>query len=326
MIISQLKRGPKVIDGKTIGVVIPAYNERGIIRKVFETMPAFVDYMITINDCSKDDTLQIIKEYMTEDDRIVLIDHPENKGLGQSLIDGYLKAIEMKIDVTAVMAGDGQMAPEDLISVVQPIVDGTADYTKGYRLTADNVKQVMPRYRYVGNMMLTLLTKFATGYWHVIDPQCGYTAISLKAISSIPIETMTKRYGYNADILNMLNLKNFKVKDVAVQPIYGEEKSKIKLYKYIPTTSILLLKLFFKRLRLKHMLTDFNPFALFYFAAMLCGLVSIVFGIRILVVFFTQWLMPSTSLIIWVFFTIMCVQFLFFGMWMDMEANKELRA
>lgn len=315
-----------MLNSKSIGVVIPAYNEGKLISKVMDTMPDFVDYMIIVNDGSKDETKSRIEEKALCDSRIVLLNHEVNKGLGQTLIDGYIKSVEMNIDVVAVMAGDAQMDPDDLESVVMPIVKSEADYVKGSRLLVNGVKEKMPKYRFVGNNILTLLTKFATGYWHVIDPQCGYTAISHEAISEIPIEGMIKGYGYNAHILYMLNMSNFTVKDVKVRPVYGEEKSKIKLGRYIRRVSALLCKLFFSRILKKYMLIDFNPAAMFYLLAFLCLPLAVIFGIRMLVIFITTLLMPNTTLILFVFTSLMGIQSLFFAMWMDMEDNRRLRA
>ena len=228
--------------GESVGIVVPAYNEELLIGKTLSTMPDFVDKIYVVDDGSKDRTKEIILEFQTKDPRIVLIAHVQNQGLGQSLIDGYVSSREAGLDITAVMAGDAQMDPDDLSSVLDPVAEGRADYVKGNRLLRDEVIFNMPRYRYIGNSALTLLTKFATGYWHIIDPQCGYTAISLKALTTIHIEEMIKGYGYNAHILNMLNLSNFKVCDVGIVPVYGEAKSGIKLKKYIPSVIKLLTK------------------------------------------------------------------------------------
>lgn len=315
-----------MLNSKSIGVVVPAYNEGKLINKVMDTMPDFVDYMIIVNDGSKDETKSQIEEKALCDSRIVLLNHEKNKGLGQTLIDGYLRTVEMEIDVVAVMAGDAQMDPDDLENVVMPIVNGEADYVKGSRLLVNGVKEKMPKYRFIGNNILTLLTKFATGYWHVIDPQCGYTAISHEALSEIPIDEMIKGYGYNAHILYMLNMSNFTVKDVKVKPVYGEEKSKIKLGRYIRRVSILLCRLFFSRILKKYMLIDFNPAAMFYLLAFLCLPLAVIFGIRMLVIFIATLLMPNTTLILFVFTSLMGIQSLFFAMWMDMEDNRRLRA
>lgn len=315
-----------MLKDNTIGVVIPAYNENGIIEKVLTTMPDFVDFMITVNDGSSDDTLDVIKKQAESDKRIVIVNHEVNKGLGQTLIDGYIKARDMKIDVVAVMAGDGQMHPDDLENLVLPIIEEGYDYTKGNRLLRSDCRKKMPKYRFIGNAFLSFLTKFATGYWHLIDPQCGYTAISHKALSDIPIQNMTKKYGYNADILNMLNLANFKVKDVEVRPVYGDEVSKIKLLPYTFRLSKLLLRLFNKRMFSKYLLRDFNPLIFFYFFSFFCVLIiGTVFLIRFIVVFAKYGQLPKTTATIMMFSYMIGYFSFFFGMWLDMDDNRRLK-
>lgn len=311
--------------GKTVGIVIPAYNEEILIGKTLSTMPDFVDNMIVINDCSKDKTLEKIKEFQAKDPRIIIINHEKNKGLGQSLIDGYVKCRDLGLDITAVMAGDAQMSPDDLPSVLDPIAEGRADYSKGNRLLVKDVAKHMPLHRLIGNAGLTFLTKFATGYWHIIDPQCGYTAISHRALSAIPIESMIKGYGYNADILNMLNILEFPVADVEVKPVYGEEKSKIKLYKYIPNVSILLIKLFFRRLVRKYLVRNFNPLCLSYFAGLfLFFFGALPFASLFLYRYAKYYDFPQTSLLSLMFLTIASMQILLSAIQYDMEDNRHL--
>lgn len=313
-----------MLDGKTIGIVIPAYNEELLIGRVFDTMPGYVDRMFVINDCSKDRTGAIIDDYASRDPRIRPIHHAVNGGLGQSLIDGYVAAREEKIDVVAVMAGDAQMAPADLEHVVRPVADEIADYVKGNRLLRDEAFERMPRHRFIGNNVLTLLTKFATGYWHIIDPQCGYTAISSTALKTIHIEKMIKGYGYNADILYMLNMNNFSVMDVEVEPVYGDEKSKIKLSRYIPRVSKLLLGLFLRRIVKKYMHREFHPLFMLYGFAAFNAFVAAVMGVRFLWLFAHLGVAPTTTLILLMFSFSFCVFSLTFAMWMDMEDNKKL--
>jgi glycosyltransferase involved in cell wall biosynthesis len=314
-----------LFEKKTIGVVVPAYNEERLISKVLTTMPEFVDKIIVVNDASTDKTHEIVAKFSTQDARIILIDHESNQGLGQSLIDGYLKALEIKLDVIAIMAGDAQMSPDDLPQVIGPVVHGEVDYVKGNRLLRDDVVFRMPRHRYIGNAILTLLTKFATGYWHLIDPQCGYTAISYQALSQIPIKDMIKGYGYNAHILNMLNLNNMRVKDVEVEPVYDEEKSKIKLRSYIPTVSKLLLKLFFRRITHKYLVREFHPLVFFYFLSLFNGLfLSVPLMVRFVYKYIELGFIPQTTLILITFTLNMAFFGLFFGMWMDMEDNRKL--
>ena len=314
-----------MFNNKTICVVVPAYNEEMLISKTLTTMPSFVDAIIVVNDGSSDRTQEIIASLQKTDSRIILINHNPNQGLGQSLITGYLRAREEGFDVVAVMAGDAQMSPDDLPAVVEPITLGKCDYVKGNRLLRDDVVGRMPMYRYIGNSFLTFLTKFSTGYWHVIDPQCGYTAISKNALARIPIQDMIKGYGYNAHILNMLNLNNFKVADVEVEPVYGDEKSKIKLRNYIPVVSKLLIRLFFKRLLHKYVVREFHPLILFYFLSFFNMFVlSIPLSIRFFYLYFQLGVAPSTTLIILNFSVSMAFFSLFFAMWLDMEDNKRL--
>ncbi len=312
-----------MLKKKKIGVVVPAYNEELLIEKTLTTMPSYVDRIIVVDDYSKDKTNLIIKKLIQKNKKIVLVTHEKNKGLGQSLITGYLKSLELNLDITAVMAGDAQMDPNDLKKVVNPILEGRVDYVKGNRLLEKDCIDKMPKYRFIGNSFLTLLTKFATGYWNIIDPQCGYTAISKKALSTINIKEMVKGYGYNADILNMLNLSNFKVKDVSVKPVYGKEKSGIKLCKYIPKVSMLLTKLYWKRMFHKYIVREFHPLVFFYlFSFINIFLISLPLFIYMVLNYKTA---PQTSLIIFAFSLMMGFFSFFFGMWMDMEDNRKLR-
>ena len=172
--------------GQNVNVIVPAYNEEELIQTMLSGVPEFIDGVIVIDDCSSDATNSLVEAAAVQDQRIQLITHPENMGLGQSLIDGYLASLETVADITVVMAGDNQMDPADLPTLLDTLIDGGNDYVKGNRLLHADV-HTMPRYRYLGNSLLTLLTKFATGYYALMDPQCGYTAIKNSALSKIPI-------------------------------------------------------------------------------------------------------------------------------------------
>lgn len=305
-----------------IGVVIPAYNEQLLILETLSGMPEYVDQIFVVNDGSKDNTLELIAEQQQRDPRLVIVNHIVNKGLGQSLIDGYLASLESDVDITAVMAGDNQMHPDDLPQLLDAIIDGEVDYVKGNRLMHQNIAS-MPRYRFLGNAVLTILTKFATGYYSLMDPQCGYTAIRNTALRQIPIEKMTRGYGYNADILCMLNIQGFKVKDVKVRPVYGREISKIKLWKYIPNTSWLLIKLFFRRLWQRYVILDFHPLVLFFLYSALTIVFAIIpLSLRFIYLYIILKEAPQTTLIILVFMVITVFQSILFALWMDMDYNR----
>ena len=303
--------------------MIPAYNEGALIEKTLSGIPGYIDTLYVVHDGSTDDTLERIRNRMSADPRIILINHEKNSGLGQSLIDGYLASRDSDTDITVIMAGDNQMDPVDLPTLLDRIIDERYDYVKGNRLLHKEVKNSMPRHRIVENAVLTILTKFATEYFFIMDPQCEYTAIRNSALKKIPIHDMTKGYGYNADILCMLNIEGFRVADCEVRPVYGDEKSKIKLLKYIFKTSTLLMRLFFRRLWKRYVILDFHPLVLFYlFVVLNLFAVIIPLSIRFFYFYYKFDLAPKTTLIILSFSVLITFQSLLFSIWMDMDYNK----
>ncbi len=307
-----------------IGVVVAAYNEELLITETLGGMPDYVDKIFVINDASTDRTLELIGKQREKDPRVVIIDHEKNQGLGQSLIDGFLKSRESDIDITAVMDGDNQMHPDDLPVLLDTLIERGYDYAKGNRLLHENI-DFMPKYRFFGNAILTILTKFATGYYSLMDPQCAYAAIKNTALRTIPIENMTKGYGYNADVLTMLNIRGFSVCNVEVRPVYGLEQSKIKLWQYIPKTSALLVRLFFRRLWQRYVVRDFHPLVLFYLFAFF----NIILIIPLTVLFFYRYSIegsaPRTTMILLVLLLITTFQSILFAIWMDMDYNTKIK-
>ena len=308
---------------KKIAVVIPAYNEGGLITDTLRGMPDFLDTLYVVQDGSTDDTLSRILAEQQIDGRIVLINHKVNMGLGQSLIDGYKASKASDNDITVVMAGDNQMDPDDLPNLLDKIIEEGFDYVKGNRLLHHDINEIMPHYRLIGNTILTFMTKFATGYFFMMDPQCGYTAIKNSVLRQIPIEKMVKGYGYNADILCMLNIRGFKVADCEVRPVYGNEKSKIKLMKYIWNTGLLQIKLFLRRLWQRYVIRDFHPLILFYIFAFFNTIFIIIpFTIRFFIMYFREGEVPKTTLTILLFTLMITIQSILFAIWMDMDYHK----
>jgi hypothetical protein len=217
------------------------------------------------------------------------------------------------------------MHPDDLAVLLDRVIDDGFDYVKGNRLLHENI-DFMPKYRFLGNAVLTILTKFATGYYSLMDPQCGYTVIRNTALRGIPIEKMTKGYGYNADILTMLNIRGYSVADAEVRPVYGREKSKIKLWKYVPKTSWLLFRLFFRRLWQRYVVRDFHPLVLFYLFAFFNVFVLIIpLIVRFIHLYRMEGVAPRTTLILLVFLFITTFQSILFAIWMDMDYNSRKR-
>ena len=312
---------------KRIGVVVPAYNEARLVGRVIETMPPFVDRIIVVDDRSKDRTSEVVRKYVSEaPERIYLIRHEVNQGVGGAISTGYKRAVEEGIDVVAIMAGDAQMDPADLESIIRPVASGEVGYTKGNRLFRGESWRTIPHYRYLGNATLSLMTKIASGYWHIADSQTGYTAISLEALQAIDVDGIYKRYGMPNDILIKLNVAGVKVRDVSIKPVYNVgEVSGIKLRKVIPRISLLLVRGFFWRMFWKYVIIDFHPLVFFYLLGGLLLPLGILLGSYL--VFYRIFIgdVAMTSALLSAFLTITGLQMILFGMWFDMEYNKHLR-
>lgn len=218
------------VFNETIAVVVPAYNEELLIGRVIETVPDYVDFVIVVDDLSPDRTVDRVSEFVTQQPhRIILLRHEVNQGVGGAIVTGYKWCRDHDIDVAVVMAGDAQMDPIDMPVLIEPILKGDADYSKGNRLFSGDAWNKIPHVRYPGNSALSLLTKIASGYWGVADSQCGYTAINKHALKTINRDEMYKRYGQPNDLLVRLNIYNFRVRDVIIKLVYGIwEKSGIK--------------------------------------------------------------------------------------------------
>jgi glycosyltransferase involved in cell wall biosynthesis len=250
-----------------ICVLVPAHDEERNIGRVIETMPHWVDHVIVVDDASRDATAERVLEAAAgqPEGRIVLVRHEQNRGVGGAISSGYLKAIELGADVTAIMDGDGQMPPEDLASIVDPVAKGECDFAKANRLVDGEAWRIIPKRRYFGNAALTFLTKIASGYYSVTDSQTGFTAISGKVLRRIDVATLWPRYGYPNDMLVRLNVARARVKDVPSKPVYDVgEQSKLKIHRVLLPISWLLFKRFWWRMLTLYVVRDFHPLVLFF--------------------------------------------------------------
>jgi glycosyltransferase involved in cell wall biosynthesis len=311
---------------KTVAVIVPAYNEEKLIGKVLETLPSFVDQIVVVDDASRDRTRDVVERHQHQDPRITYLRHAGNEGVGGAIVTGYQWARDKGIDISAVMAGDAQMDPEDLPGLLDPVVEGKVDYSKGNRLFTGKAWKVIPKTRYLGNAVLSFLTKIASGYWHVADSQSGYGAVTLEVLKTIDLSSIYKRYGMPNDFLVRLNVYHFRVRDIPVNPIYGiGERSGIKIHKVIFTLSFLLLKLFFWRLKEKYIIRDFHPLVLFYLLGIVLTPIGVFLGSYLLILRLFMGSVAATSALFAAFLIISGLQSLFFAMWFDMEYNKNLR-
>jgi len=238
--------------GKRVAVVVPAYNEQAFIAQAVETIPDFVDRIYAVNDASTDRTLEIISSIASQNGKITVVNRETRGGVGAAILSGHKRALLDNIDVMAVMAGDGQMDPSILHKILDAVVEGKADYAKGDRLSIPQHKKPMSAWRTLGNFLLTHLTRIASGYWHISDPQDGYTAISAETLRKLDRDRICEGFAFENDILVKLNMLGARVVDVPHPAIYRGQPSKIKYPRFIVLTSWLLLRRFIWRTWVKH--------------------------------------------------------------------------
>ena len=318
-----------MFEGRRVVVVVPAFNEAKLIDRVLDTMPAFVDRIIVVDDASTDGTGDLLLAARGRlGPRLVVIRHERNGGVGAAIVTGYRAALQEgpETALVAVMAGDAQMDPEDLPRLLVPLVRDQADYTKGNRLFTGEAWKIIPRYRYLGNAVLSLLTKVASGYWHVADSQSGYTAVTAEALAVLQLHRLYPRYGFPNHLLVELNNYDFRVRDVPIRPVYNVgEVSGIRLHRVIPTLSWLLVKCYFWRMKEKYIIRDFHPLVFFLTLGLLVTGTGFLLGLYIVYLRIFHGALSPNTVIFDAFLLISGMQMLFFAMWMDMEHNKGLR-
>ncbi|MDP8212477.1 MAG: glycosyltransferase family 2 protein [Candidatus Zapsychrus exili] len=308
-----------------IAVVIPAYNEQKLIKPTLENIPDIVDKVYVVDDASKDNMVSVVKELAERDSRIELIKHDKNQGPGQAIITGYLKASKEGYDISVVIGGDSQMSLDEINGFLDPLIDKQADYVKGNRFFFwEKTREKMPRIRIFGNIIITALTKIASGYYKIMDVVDGYTAITKRAIDIIDWDKAWKRYGYPMDFLIRLNAYGLRVRDVPRAPIYlkGERQSQIKGFRYALRVSPMLIKGFFWRMFFKYVYMDFHPLVFFYFLGMILFPLGMILGFNLLYLEYFAGGATGPKSILCAMMVITGLQFLLFGMWFDMEVSK----
>jgi glycosyltransferase involved in cell wall biosynthesis len=313
-----------MLGGKRVAVVVPAYDEERLVGETIRGIPAFVDRILVVDDASRDGTSATAEA--VGDPRVDVLRHERNEGVGAAITTGYRRALEEEIDVTCVMAADNQMDPAELEGLVEPVACGDVEYAKANRLVSGEAWKAIPRTRYLGNAVLSLLTKIASGYWHVADSQAGYTALSLEALRRLHLGALYPRYGFPNDMLVHLNVQNARVRDIPSRPIYDVgERSGIKLRAVVPRISWLLFKGFWWRMGQKYVIRDFHPLVFFYvFGVAMLG-VGFVLGLVELVLRIAGNAITPATIVLVAVLVIAGLQMTLFAMWFDMEANKDLR-
>jgi glycosyltransferase involved in cell wall biosynthesis len=315
-----------MIEGKHVAVVIPAYNEEKLLETTLAGIPAFVDRVYVVDDASRDATVGRAHTAASADSRITGIVHKDSRAPGPAVVTGYKRALEDGADIACVMNADNQMDPTELEALVMPVANDEVDYTKANRLFTGEAWDLIPHYRYLGNALLSLLTKIASGYWHVADSQAGYTAINRRMLELVDLDNVYPRYGYPNDMLVHLNVWSARVRDIPSRPIYGVgEQSGIKLRSVVPRISWLLMKGFVWRMGHRYVIRDFHPLVFFYMAGFFSFLIGLALGSYTIARHFSG--NPPTPGLATIVALMMTFSLLFtlFAMWFDMETNKDLK-
>jgi glycosyltransferase involved in cell wall biosynthesis len=313
-----------MLESKTVAVVVPAYDEEALVGATIRAVPEFVDRIFVVDDASSDGTAEAARA--VGDPRVEVLSHERNSGVGAAIVTGYQRAVAEGVDVACVMAGDNQMEPADLQKIALPVVRNEVDYAKANRLISGEAWTAIPRSRYLGNAVLSFLTKIASGYWHVADSQSGYTAASREILEQLDLDRVYRGYGFPNDMLVHLNVWNARVRDIPSRPVYGVgERSGIKIRKVVPRISWLLVKGFFWRMREKYVIRDFHPLVFFYALGFLMTLLGLGLGIAEVVLRIMGNAVSVGTVVLVALLLIFGSQFTLFAMWFDMESNKDLR-
>lgn len=306
-----------------VGIVVPCYNEEKLAQATLKGIPKFVDRIIAVNDASTDSTLKVLKDAAKTDKRIEILNNDTNLGLGGSMLRVYKLIENSDTDVLGVMAGDNQMDPEQLHKLLDEIIDQGADFAKANRFALNQSLDVMPAYRKVGNIIVSILTKFSTGYYSIFDSQNGYVVYTRDAIENMPKHVIGTRYEYENTVLVALSISGAKVVDVAIPAVYGLETSTINLFGTTLRTIRALHKGFWQRIYYKYVLRSFHPIALFLFAGIVLGLIGIAGLFFVLFAKLAYDITPTSgTIMLTVLPIILCVQFILNAITLDIQEEK----
>jgi glycosyltransferase involved in cell wall biosynthesis len=313
-----------VLEGKRVAVVVPAHDEEALIGTTIGGIPSLVDRIVVVDDGSADGTAAAAEA--SGDDRVEVIRHERNQGVGAATVTGYRRALAEEHDVVVVVNGDNQMDPTDLPAMVRAVARGEVDYAKANRLFTGQAFQLIPKTRFFGNAILSMLTKIASGYWHVADSQSGYTAISREMLAQLDLDRVYTNYGFPNDMLVHLNVWNARVRDFPSRPVYGVgERSGMRYRHVVPRISWLLLKGFFWRLWEKYVKRDFHPLVFFYLFGFLATTAGVVLGLVVAGLRIAGHDLTVGTVVLIALLVLSGSQFTLFAMWFDMESNKDLR-
>jgi len=269
-----------VKSGLKIAVVVPCYNVQAHIKAVVQSIPDYVGVIVLVDDASQDRTAALIDQLAQEGNGRVFVLHlPCNRGVGGAMLAGLHKATELGADISVKMDGDGQMDPRYIPLLVEPLITGKADYTKGNRFRNALSLVQMPLVRRLGNAVLSLLTKFASGYWNIFDNTNGYIAIRSEVFEMLPSKMIYPRYFFESSLLIALGILGAVVLDVPMEARYGTEKSMLRISQAIFEFPWQLALGFLRRLWFKKILYSLTMEAILGISGFILFCLGFIFGL-----------------------------------------------
>lgn len=270
----------EALKGIDIAVVVPAYQAERWIGDTLATVPGFVRRIVVVLDGCTDGTAPAVEEAAARDPRISRIDQAANRGVGAAMRSGYLRAMADGAEIVAKMDADGQMDPSALARLILPVAIGRADYTKGNRFVHAREIRGMPKIRLVGNAILSLLSKLSTGYWNLLDPTNGYTAVSREALVAIDLAQLDDRFFFESSMLTELSLARAVCVDVAIPARYGGESSHLSVTRSAVEFAAKHARAFVRRLWFRYLVLDFSAVSLLLAVGVPMAAFGVSFGVR----------------------------------------------
>lgn len=304
---------------KKIGVFVPAYNEEKQIGEVLKAMPEYIDIILVVDDCSCDDTSKVVKKYQKNDKRIELYRNEVNKGNGAGAKYTYQELIKRGMDIIVPIGGDGQTEPQYLPKLLDPVIDDECDFAKGNRFLEPAVYNKMPAYRYWGNIIVTMINKFSTGYYSMYDSLNGYYAIKAETLKKLNFQKLGDRYEFENSFWIQLNITNARGKDVSIPPVYKDEKSSIKLGRTAVRTLWVLVKGFYERILHKYILFNLTPVGLFYIVGTLLTWFGVIWGAIVAITSIGEATASTATVMIAIVPLILGIQFLLQAVVLDIQ-------
>jgi dolichol-phosphate mannosyltransferase len=257
-----------------IAVVIPSYRVRGSILDVLSGIGPEVNKIYVVDDkCPEESGLFV--QQNCKDSRVEVLFHEKNKGVGGAVKTGYKKALADKCEIVIKIDGDGQMDTSLIPHLIHPILVGEADYVKGNRFFSLSSLSKMPGIRIVGNSLLSIINKFVNGYWNIMDPTNGFTAIHKTALGMLELDKIADTYFFESDMLFRLGTIRAVVYDLPMNARYENEKSGLRISRVLFQFPPKYFNRYFKRIFYNYFLRDFNAGTI----ELIVGSIIFIFGV-----------------------------------------------